>query len=198
MSILICQHIGAWYLFLEQFFNYNSNVISFCTHSNSNRLIASNFSTWHNSCAVVSCAKICSNIIVSNGVTAKWIFHQTLIMIETELAKLGPEQNGSHSADDILGCIFLGEIFCSLLCISLNFVCKSSICISYHYTLCSTKLKGVYWFHLVHLSVCPLVRLWTESCPLCIFHNTCWIHFIFTHLIKQIQEMYHVYNIFQN
>ena len=36
--------------------------------------------------------------------------------------------------------------------------------------------RGVYWFHLVRLSVrpsvCPSVRLWTYSCPLCIFNNT--------------------------
>ena len=30
----------------------------------------------------------------------------------------------------------------------------------------------VYWYHLVRLSVRPSVRLWTESCPLCIFKNT--------------------------
>ena len=30
----------------------------------------------------------------------------------------------------------------------------------------------------VRPSVCPSVRLWTESCPLCIFNNTRWIHFI--------------------
>ena len=34
-------------------------------------------------------------------------------------------------------------------------------------------------------SVRPSVRLWTEWCPLCNFHNTSQIHFIFTHLIKQ-------------
>ena len=38
--------------------------------------------------------------------------------------------------------------------------------------------KGVYWFHLVHLSVRPSARLWTESCPL--FNNTHRIHFIYT------------------
>ena len=37
------------------------------------------------------------------------------------------------------------------------------------------------------LQRCPSVRLWTESCPLCIFYNTPRIHFIFTHLIKQLQ-----------
>ena len=42
-------------------------------------------------------------------------------------------------------------------------------------------------------SVCPSihlsVRLWTESCPLCIFNNTHQIRFIFAHLIKQIQKV---------
>ena len=39
----------------------------------------------------------------------------------------------------------------------------------------------------VGLSVCLSVRLWTKSCPLCDFHNTSWIHFISTLLIKQPQ-----------
>ena len=33
------------------------------------------------------------------------------------------------------------------------------------------------------------VRLWTESCPLCIFNITRQIHFIFAHLIKQLQKV---------
>ena len=45
--------------------------------------------------------------------------------------------------------------------------------------------RGVYWFHLVRLSVC----LWTESCPLFIFNNTRRIHVIFAHLIKQLQKV---------
>ena len=49
--------------------------------------------------------------------------------------------------------------------------------------------RGVYWYHLVRLSVRPSVRLWTESCPLCIFKNTHRIHFIFAHLIKQLQKV---------
>ena len=40
------------------------------------------------------------------------------------------------------------------------------------YTPASTKLKGGY-------TPCPSIRLWTESCPLCIFNNDCRIHFIF-------------------
>ena len=58
--------------------------------------------------------------------------------------------------------------------------------------------RGVYWYHLVHLSVCPSVRLWTESCPLCIFNNTHRIHFIFAHLIKQLQKVCRVQCPFQN
>ena len=54
----------------------------------------------------------------------------------------------------------------------------------------STKLKGGYTG--ITLSVCPSVRLWTESCPLCIFNNTHRIHFIFAHLIKQLQKVCHV------
>ena len=40
----------------------------------------------------------------------------------------------------------------------------------------------------VRPSFCPPVSLWTESCPLCIFNNTNRIHFIFVHLIKQLQK----------
>ena len=54
--------------------------------------------------------------------------------------------------------------------------------------------RGIYWFHLVRLSVCPSVRLssvrlWTESCPLCIFNHTRRIHFILAHFIKQLQNI---------
>ena len=51
-----------------------------------------------------------------------------------------------------------------------------------YYTPRSTKLKGG-----ILVAPCPTVclsvRMWTESCPLCIFNNTCRIHFIFTHSI---------------
>ena len=51
----------------------------------------------------------------------------------------------------------------------------------------STKLKGGYTG--ITLSVCSSVCLWTELCPLCIFNNTHQIHFIFAHLIKQLQKV---------
>ena len=47
---------------------------------------------------------------------------------------------------------------------------------------------------VVHIgpSIRSSVCLWTESCPLCIFHKTSQIHFIFTHLINQLQEVWHI------
>ena len=45
------------------------------------------------------------------------------------------------------------------------------------------------WKGGILVSPCPSVRLWTESCPPCIFNNTHRIHFIFAHLIKQLQKV---------
>ena len=59
----------------------------------------------------------------------------------------------------------------------------------------STKLKEGYTGVTLSVcpsarpSVCPSVRLWTESCPLCIFNNTHRIYFTFAHLIKQLQKV---------
>ena len=53
--------------------------------------------------------------------------------------------------------------------------------------------RWVYWFHIVCLSIRPSVHLsihmWTKSCLLCISYNTSRIHFIFAHLIKQLQKV---------
>ena len=38
-------------------------------------------------------------------------------------------------------------------------------------------------------SVPPPIRLWTESCVFCIFHNINQIHFMFARLIKQVQKV---------
>ena len=40
------------------------------------------------------------------------------------------------------------------------------------YPLLQQSWKGIYWFHLVRLSI----HLWWGSCPHFIFHNTPWIH----------------------
>ena len=49
--------------------------------------------------------------------------------------------------------------------------------------------RGIYWFHVIHPSVRLSVRLWTKPCPLCNFHNTSRIHFIFVHVIRQLQKV---------
>ena len=64
-----------------------------------------------------------------------------------------------------------------------------------HYTPHFNKVeRGNYWFHVVRLSIGLCVHLWTESCPLCIFHNTSQIHFIFIHHIKQPQKVCCMYS----
>ena len=53
------------------------------------------------------------------------------------------------------------------------------------------------WKGGILVSPCPSVRLWTEWCPLCIFNNTRRIHFIFAHLIKQLQKVCRMWSLFQ-
>ena len=112
-----------------------------------------------------------------------------------------PRRNCCHFADDFFKCIFLNENMWILLKISEKFVPKVPINnILSLYPRFNEVERGVYWFHLVRLSNGPSVRLrlWTESCPLCIFKKTPQIHFIFAHLIKQLQKVCHMYSLFQN
>ena len=48
----------------------------FYSHLDSNAVIATQFCTWHDSCAVVACAKMCCNLIASSGITARRSFHR--------------------------------------------------------------------------------------------------------------------------
>ena len=48
-------------------------------------MIATKFCTWHDSCAVVACAKVCSNNVALNGITTKWIVPEILIVSEKSL-----------------------------------------------------------------------------------------------------------------
>ena len=54
--------------------------------------------------------------------------------------------------------------------------CNSNV----HYVIIP-PLQRRSWKKGILVSPCPSVRLWTESCPLCIFHNISRIHFIFKH-----------------
>ena len=48
--------------------------ISFCSHLSYSKVIfAMKFCTWHDSCAVVECAKFCSDMMLYDGVTLKRI-----------------------------------------------------------------------------------------------------------------------------
>ena len=71
--------------------------ISFCSHPNTNKVIATKFGTWHDSWAVVACAKFCCDMITSYWIRAKWNFHQIWIVMEKLLAKWVP---GAHFTDE--------------------------------------------------------------------------------------------------
>ena len=64
--------------------------ISFCSHPSTNKMIAPKFGTWHDSWAVVACAKFCCNMITSNWIRAKWIFHRIWIVMEKSWGKWVP------------------------------------------------------------------------------------------------------------
>ena len=64
--------------------------ISFCSHPNTKKVIATIFGTWHDSWAVVACAKFCRDIIISNWIRAKWNFHRIWIVMEKSLVKWVP------------------------------------------------------------------------------------------------------------
>ena len=65
--------------------------ISFCSHPNINRVIATTFGTWHDSWTVVACAKFCRDMIISNWIRAKWNFHRIWIVMEKSLVKWVPD-----------------------------------------------------------------------------------------------------------
>ena len=71
-------------------FKFNGN---FHSHLDSNTAIATKFSTWHNSCAVVAWAKICCNLIASNGIMARRSFHRIWIAGKKTLVKWPPGQH---------------------------------------------------------------------------------------------------------
>ena len=75
--------------------------ISFHSHLESNRVIATKFCTWHDSCAVVACAKMCSDLMASNGITARRSFHRIWIAGKKSLVKRAP---GHEFADNNMVC----------------------------------------------------------------------------------------------
>ena len=93
--VVIYSHyiIRSWGTMHQQFFHLNSNsmAITFCSHPNCNKVSAMKFCTWHDSCAVVPCAKFYSHMIPYNRVTLKHeILHQIWITIEKSFGKWAP------------------------------------------------------------------------------------------------------------
>ena len=87
-SLVTWRHGGHWDHFTDDFsmlFIFYGNLI--CCSSNSNELIPTNFCTWHDSSAVMSCAKICRDMITKNGITAKQNLCWILIMMGKLLVK---------------------------------------------------------------------------------------------------------------
>ena len=64
--------------------------ISFHSHLDSNTVIATKFWTWHDSCAVVACAKICCDLKTSKGITARQSFHRIWIAGKKIVSETGP------------------------------------------------------------------------------------------------------------
>ena len=78
--------------FHEQFFCHNSNLleISLCLHPRCSEVVTMKFCTCHDSTAVMACAKFCSDIIPSSGVTLKSTFHWIWITLEKSHSWYGP------------------------------------------------------------------------------------------------------------
>ena len=68
-------------LFLTEF-KFDENLI--CSHLNSKRMIVAIFFTWHTSCAFVTCAKHCSDMIARKSIVT------ILITLEKSLVKWAP------------------------------------------------------------------------------------------------------------
>ena len=83
----ICSNIAAWVTclcmglrahFNYDFFHCNSDLIEIfhCCLLDYDEGITTKFCTWHDNYAVMTCAKICRNLINRNWITAKQIFCQ--------------------------------------------------------------------------------------------------------------------------
>ena len=64
--------------------------ISIRSHLYSNAVIAAKFCAWHDSCAVVACAKMCCDLMASNRVMARRSFHRIWIAGKKPLVKRAP------------------------------------------------------------------------------------------------------------
>ena len=114
--------------------NSNSMENSPCCNSASGLQIATKFCTCHDSTAVVTCTKLCSDHCIRIEVTVKQNFHRIWIGMEKPLVKRGPV-----------------SYFTSILPMFIQFVGNySTFC-----TYCITRKQWVYNFFSV---------IWTQKC----------------------------------
>ena len=69
-------------------FKFDGNF--FHSHHDYITVIATNFCTWHDSCAVVACAKHCCDLMAINGITARQSFHGIWIAGKRSLVERAP------------------------------------------------------------------------------------------------------------
>ena len=83
------------------------------------------------------------------------------------------------------------EAFYSIHIIPRIYPYGASLLTPIHYTPCTMNLWGGYigFTPSIHLSVRPSVHPSRIPCPLCSTYSSCWIHFIFMYLIKQLQKV---------
>ena len=129
--------------------------LSFWSHLDSNKLKATKVCTWHDSCAVVACAKLCYYLRSSNWIKGKRSFHgiwiarikitgemgpcwsavwtscrnyeECINCISFKIITLRPRQHGRHFADGTSKHIFSNEHIRTSINISLKFVLKGPI-----------------------------------------------------------------------
>ena len=74
LGVMILLDLGSLH---QQFFI--KMKILLCCNPDFIEVIAAKFCTCHDSCAVMACAKICSDLINKNWITTKWIFNRIWI-----------------------------------------------------------------------------------------------------------------------
>ena len=66
-----------------------------------NEVFAMTFCTWHDSGAVVACAKFCSKMMAFHGVTPKPIWHRIWVTMEKSFVKWAPDRHCSLKGDRV-------------------------------------------------------------------------------------------------
>ena len=62
---------------------------SSCSQLNSDKVITTKFCTWHNSYVLVTCAKICCDLMASNVITSRQILHEIWIVSKKFISEMG-------------------------------------------------------------------------------------------------------------